>query len=161
MAARSIILDTRPFVGFLEVIPLGVLEVVPLFSQESPKIRVLMARYASCAQRADACVVRLSELQIKLHPRAQALTSDGADFRSYRRNRSERIPIIAPSAGRDFRSPPDITHLNFSPRLTRCDQFCPLVAVAIEPPAPDSRKIGFQARRIRARPQCAEHIPSE
>ena len=157
MAARSIILDTRPFVGFLEVIPLGVLEVVPLFSQESPKIRVLMARYASCAQRADACVVRLSER----HPQAQILTSDGADFRIYRRNRIERIPIIAPSAGRDFRSPPVITHLNFSPRLTRCDQFCPLVAVAIEPPAPNSRKIGFQARRIRARPQCAEHIPSE
>ena len=73
MTARSIILDTRPFVGFLEVIPLGVLEVVPFFSQESPKIRVLMARYASCAQRADACVVRLSELQNKLHPRAQVL----------------------------------------------------------------------------------------
>ncbi len=145
---------------------LGALEVVPLFSQESPKIRVLMARDASCAQRAAACVVRLSELQIKLHPRdtgaiSQVLTSDKADFRSYQRNRSERIPIIAPSAGRDFRSPPDITHLNFSPRLTRCDQFCPLVAVAIEPPAPDSRKIGFQTCRIRARPQCAEHIPPE
>ena len=92
MAARSIILDTRPFVGFLEVIPLGVLEVVPLFSQESPKIRAFMARYAGRVQLADACVVRLSER----HPWAQVLTSDGADFRIYRRNQSERIPSIAP-----------------------------------------------------------------
>ncbi|MCX6939727.1 MAG: hypothetical protein NTX09_03135 [Verrucomicrobia bacterium] len=85
-------MDTGPLVGFLEVIPLGTLDLVRLFPQESPKIRVLMARYAGCAQQADACVVRLSEW----HPQAQILTSDGADFRSYRRNRSERIPIITP-----------------------------------------------------------------
>ena len=95
MAAPSIILDTGPLVGFLEVIPLGALDVVPLFPQESPKIRAFMARYAGRVQLAGACVVRLSER----HPRAQVLTSAGEDFRIYRRNRSERIPSIAPSAG--------------------------------------------------------------
>jgi len=92
LAAPSIILDTGPLVGFLEVIPLGALDLVRLFPQESPKIRVLMASHAGCAQQADACVVRLSER----HPQAKILTSDGADFRIYRRNRIERIPIIAP-----------------------------------------------------------------
>ena len=75
-----------------EMIQLGALNVAPLFPHEAPQIRAFMARYAGRAQLADACVVRLSEL----HPRAQVLTSDGADFRIYRRNRNERIPIIAP-----------------------------------------------------------------
>jgi predicted nucleic acid-binding protein len=74
------------------MIELGALEIVPLFPRESPKIRAFMARYAGRAQLADACVVRLSEL----HPHAQVLTSDGADFRVYRRHRNERIPLIVP-----------------------------------------------------------------
>jgi predicted nucleic acid-binding protein len=76
----------------LAMIELGALDVAPLFPHESPKIRAFMARYAGRAQLADACVVRLSEL----HPRAHVLTTDGTDFRVYRRHRSERIPLIAP-----------------------------------------------------------------
>ncbi len=75
-----------------EMIELGALDLAPLLPRESPKIRAFMARYAGRAQLADACIVRLSEL----HPRAQVLTSDAEDFRIYRRNRSERIPLIAP-----------------------------------------------------------------
>lgn len=74
------------------MIELGALEIVPLFPHESPKIRAFIARYAGRAQLADACVVRLSEM----YPHAQVLTSDAADFRIYRRHRSERISIIAP-----------------------------------------------------------------
>jgi len=75
-----------------EMVELGALEIAPLFPHESPKIRAFMKRYAGRAQLADACVVRLSEL----HPLARVLTSDGADFRVYRRNRPDRIPIISP-----------------------------------------------------------------
>lgn len=51
-----------------------------------------MARYAGRMQFADACLVRLSEL----HPTAQVLTTDTRDLRIYRRNRNERLPLIAP-----------------------------------------------------------------
>jgi len=40
---------------------------------------------------ADLCLVRLSEL----HPRHSVLTTDG-DFRVYRRNKREAIPLICP-----------------------------------------------------------------
>jgi predicted nucleic acid-binding protein len=75
-----------------EMVELGALDVVPLFPGESSRIRGFMARYASRAQLADACLVRLSEL----NPRCRVLTTDGADFRVYRRHRNERIPVVAP-----------------------------------------------------------------
>lgn len=75
-----------------EMIELGALDIASLFPHESPKIRAFMKRYSGRAQLADACVVRLSEL----HPLARVLTSDGEDFRVYRRNRHDRVPIIAP-----------------------------------------------------------------
>ncbi len=75
-----------------EMIELGALEVVPLLPRETPKIRGFMARYGSRAQLADACVVRLSEL----HRNCRVLTTDGTDFRIYRRHRNERLPLIAP-----------------------------------------------------------------
>ena len=75
-----------------EMIELGALEVVPLLPKEAGRIRAFMTRYDGRAQLADACLVRLSEL----HPRCRVLTTDGRDFRVYRRNRSESIPLIAP-----------------------------------------------------------------
>ena len=75
-----------------EMVEVGALEIAPLFPRESAKIRAFMARYVERAQVADACIVRLSEL----HPRCRVLTTDGTDFRVYRRNRSERLPLIAP-----------------------------------------------------------------
>ena len=75
-----------------EMVELGSLEVAPLFPRETTKIRAFMARYHERAQVADACLIRLSEL----HPHNRVLTTDGGDFRVYRRNRSERIPLIAP-----------------------------------------------------------------
>lgn len=41
---------------------------------------------------ADLCVIRLSEL----HPRHSVLTTDRQDFRIYRRNKREAIPIVCP-----------------------------------------------------------------
>ena len=41
---------------------------------------------------ADLCVIRMSEL----HPRHTVITVDEADFRVYRRNKREAIPILCP-----------------------------------------------------------------
>jgi predicted nucleic acid-binding protein len=41
---------------------------------------------------ADLCLIRMSEL----YPRHSILTTDEADFRVYRRNKREVIPIICP-----------------------------------------------------------------
>lgn len=41
---------------------------------------------------ADLCVVRLSEL----HPHHTVITTDARDFRVYRRNGRERIPLLLP-----------------------------------------------------------------
>jgi predicted nucleic acid-binding protein len=41
---------------------------------------------------ADLCLIRMSEI----HPRHSVLTIDQADFRIYRRNKRETIPLICP-----------------------------------------------------------------
>ena len=43
---------------------------------------------------ADLCLIRMSEL----HPRHAIVTTDLTDFRVYRRNRREAIPLIHPPA---------------------------------------------------------------
>jgi predicted nucleic acid-binding protein len=64
-----------------------------LESHQEPVAR-LMARYADTPMSlADACLVRMSEL----HPRSTVLTFDD-DFRVYRRNGRQVIPVLAPSA---------------------------------------------------------------
>jgi uncharacterized protein len=42
---------------------------------------------------ADLCLIRMSEL----HPRLPVITVDVSDFRVYRRNRNEAIPLIVPT----------------------------------------------------------------
>lgn len=55
-------------------------------------LKVLAARYADRSPDfADLCLVRMSELQ----PRYSVITVDG-DFRIYRRNKREVIPVICP-----------------------------------------------------------------
>jgi hypothetical protein len=43
---------------------------------------------------ADLCLIRMSEL----HPKHAVITTDVGDFRVYRRNRREAIPLIHPPA---------------------------------------------------------------
>jgi len=43
---------------------------------------------------ADLCVIRMSEL----YPRHVVITVDEADFRIYRRNKREAIPLLCPSS---------------------------------------------------------------
>jgi predicted nucleic acid-binding protein len=58
-----------------------------------PHLAVLAKRYADRRpDLADLCLIRMSEL----HPRHQILTTDRDDFRVYRRNKREAIPVICP-----------------------------------------------------------------
>ena len=60
-----------------------------------PRLEALAHRYADRhPDLADLCLVRLSELQ----PRHSVVTVDREDFKVYRRNKRETIPIICPPA---------------------------------------------------------------
>jgi len=56
-------------------------------------LSVLATRYAGRnPDLADLCLIRMSEL----FPRHQVVTTDEADFRVYRRNKREAIPVLCP-----------------------------------------------------------------
>jgi uncharacterized protein len=58
-----------------------------------PQLEALADRYADREpDLADLCLIRMSEL----HPRHSVITVDRADFRVYRRNKRETIPLICP-----------------------------------------------------------------
>jgi predicted nucleic acid-binding protein len=60
-----------------------------------PQIEALAARYADRQpDLADLCLIRMSEL----FPRHPIITIDRDDFRVYRRNKREAIPLICPPA---------------------------------------------------------------
>jgi predicted nucleic acid-binding protein len=58
-----------------------------------PQLEALAARYAEREpDLADLCLIRMSEL----HARHSVITVDREDFRVYRRNKREVIPLICP-----------------------------------------------------------------
>lgn len=58
-----------------------------------PQLRELARRYADRKpDLADLCLVRMSEL----YPRHSVITVDEGDFRVYRKNRREAIPLVCP-----------------------------------------------------------------
>ncbi len=62
-------------------------------ASEVPQLAALAKRYADRhPDLADLCLIRMSER----HPRLQVITTDVADFRIYRRNKREVIPLIFP-----------------------------------------------------------------
>jgi uncharacterized protein len=69
------------------------LEVAFDFSQNLPQLQELARRYADRKpDLADLCLIRMSEL----HPRHTVITVDETDFRVYRRNKRESIPLLCP-----------------------------------------------------------------
>lgn len=63
--------------------------------QNLEQLATLADRYADRRpDLADLCLIRMSEL----HPRHSVITVDREDFRVYRRNKRETIPIISPPA---------------------------------------------------------------
>ena len=62
-------------------------------SDHLPHLRALAERYANRhPDLADLCLIRMSEL----YPRHTIVTVDSNDFRVYRRNKREAIPILCP-----------------------------------------------------------------
>jgi predicted nucleic acid-binding protein len=76
----------------LELVNRGVLAIEFRLSSELPPVRKLLSKYSDIPMSlADACVVRMSELD----PDLEIITLDD-DFRVYRRHRRQVVPIIAP-----------------------------------------------------------------
>jgi uncharacterized protein len=71
----------------------GLLEIAFELSDNIPQLRDLARRYADRKpDLADLCLIRMSEL----YPRHSVITVDEADFRVYRKNKRETIPLICP-----------------------------------------------------------------
>jgi predicted nucleic acid-binding protein len=70
----------------------GILRVVPMLPDESPAVRVLLARYGQRMDYADACLVRLAEL----HRGHVIVTTDAEDFRIYRRYGRQPLVLRVP-----------------------------------------------------------------
>jgi uncharacterized protein len=75
----------------------GLLRVAFDCSGNLAQLRELAHRYADRSpDLADLCLVRMSEL----YPRHTVITVDGGDFRAYRRNKREAIPLLCPPHAR-------------------------------------------------------------
>lgn len=70
----------------------GILHVVPVLPDESAAVRALLVRYGQRMDYADACLVRLSELN-REHT---IVTTDAEDFRIYRRFGRQALPLRVP-----------------------------------------------------------------
>lgn len=61
--------------------------------EQLPRLTQLAVRFADRKpDLADLCLIRLSEL----YPQHRVITVDAEDFRIYRRNRNEAIPVLVP-----------------------------------------------------------------
>jgi predicted nucleic acid-binding protein len=77
----------------LSLVESGLLRVAFDFSRNLTQLQELARRYED--QRpdlADLCLIRMSEL----YPRHIVITVDESDFRVYRRNKRETIPLLCP-----------------------------------------------------------------
>lgn len=71
----------------------GLVTVAFSFDEHVAQLASLAKRYADRQpDLADLCLVRMSEL----HPRHSVITVDRADFRIYRRNKRDTIPLVCP-----------------------------------------------------------------
>ncbi len=77
----------------LEMLDSGMLRLGFVASAEITSLRDLAKRYEDRRPDfADLCLIRMSEL----YPRHSLLTVDEADFKVYRRNKREVIPLLCP-----------------------------------------------------------------
>ena len=77
----------------LSLLQNGLLEVAFDCSRNLEQLQELAKRYADRRpDLADLCLIRMSEL----HPRHVVITVDENDFRVYRRNKRESIPLLTP-----------------------------------------------------------------
>ena len=79
----------------LEMISLGMLQLAFDCSSHLVSLSALAIRYSDRKpDLADLCLIRMSEL----YPKHIVLTIDERDFRVYRRNKRETIPILCPGS---------------------------------------------------------------
>lgn len=91
LAEASFHLGSVPLV--LAMIREGLIESAFVASDHLVQLAQLAERYADRRpDLADICLIRMSEL----HPRHSVITVDRTDFRIYRRNKRETIPLICP-----------------------------------------------------------------
>jgi uncharacterized protein len=77
----------------LQMIDDGLVRSVFSMNENLLQLRALARRYQDrIPDLADLCLIRLSEL----NPNLSVITTDVADFRIYRRNKREVIPLISP-----------------------------------------------------------------
>jgi predicted nucleic acid-binding protein len=77
----------------LALVAAGMMEVVFDCAQNIDQLLDLAHRYEDRhPDLADLCLIRMSEL----YPRHSVITIDEADFRVYRRNKREAIPLMCP-----------------------------------------------------------------
>jgi predicted nucleic acid-binding protein len=77
----------------LAMVRTGLVEIAFECRDHWTHLEALAARYADRSpDLADLCLIRMSEL----HPTHTVVTVDRADFRVYRRNKRETIPILCP-----------------------------------------------------------------
>jgi len=77
----------------LSLVEDGLLQVAFDCSQNVLQLRELAERYADRKpDLADLCLIRMSEI----YPRHTVITVDEEDFRVYRRNKREAIPLLCP-----------------------------------------------------------------
>jgi predicted nucleic acid-binding protein len=80
----------------LQLVKKGYIQIPFCLSDEIEQIENLMQRYQSVPMSlADACLVRMSEI----YNQTSVLTLD-SDFRIYRKNRNQEIPVIMPELDR-------------------------------------------------------------
>jgi predicted nucleic acid-binding protein len=95
IAEACYLIERRGISGaiILERIENGLLRIALEVEDHCAALKKLMSRYASVPMSlADACLVRLSEI----YPQSHIFTLD-CDFRVYRRNGRQMIPLIAPA----------------------------------------------------------------
>ncbi|MBV8050323.1 MAG: PIN domain-containing protein [Acidobacteriaceae bacterium] len=91
LAEASFHLESTGYV--LALVEDGLLRVAFDVDRNLAQLQQLARRYADRKpDLADLCLIRMSEL----YPRHTILTIDEADFRIYRRNKREAIPILCP-----------------------------------------------------------------
>lgn len=77
----------------LKMVQDGVLQIAFELPRQLEHVRDLAARYGDRhPDLADLCLIRMSEL----YPRHTLITVDEEDFRVYRRNKREAIPLLCP-----------------------------------------------------------------
>ena len=100
LTCEAVLAEAAFHLGNVEVVLAMVQErlVLPAFSVTENLLQMasLARKYAERSpDLADLCLIRLSEL----HPKHRVITVDEKDFRVYRRNKRESIPLLTPSEG--------------------------------------------------------------